>query len=51
MPIAVPKTMKCKKCKKKFSVLIGDVRPQKIECPNCKNYWLYFNDSHIVRFQ
>ena len=48
MPIPIPKVVKCKKCKKKFNVLIGDVRPQKIECPNCKCVMFYSSDSKIL---
>ncbi len=31
-----PKTVRCVKCRKKFKVGIGDVRPQIAECPYCK---------------
>ncbi len=33
---SLPKTVRCVKCKKKFKVGIGDVRPQRAECPYCK---------------
>ena len=41
MPIAVPKILKCEHCKRHFTVLIGDVRPQRVECPHCKFTWLF----------
>ncbi len=41
MPISRPKMVKCKLCRKRFMVLIGDVRPQRIECPSCKFVWFY----------
>ena len=41
MPIGKPKIVKCKSCKEKFMVIIGDVRPQRIECPKCKYVWFF----------
>jgi len=45
MPISRPKVIKCKKCKKKYTVLIRDVRPQRIECPDCGFMWFYVDES------
>ncbi len=36
----VPKTKICKNCKKKVMYILGDKRPQKVECPYCKYVWL-----------
>lgn len=41
MPIARIKVVKCKNCKKRFVSMIGDVRPQKLECKYCHNVWFY----------
>lgn len=43
MAIGVPKTVRCKnwKCRYKFLVVIGDVRPQEIKCPKCGHRWLF----------
>ena len=41
MPIGKPKMIKCPKCKKKILVMIGDVRPQKMNCPSCGYVWFY----------
>ncbi len=42
MPIGRFMIVKCKHCRMKFSVMIGDVRPQIIKCPKCKKYFLYY---------
>jgi len=41
MPIGRPKMVKCKNCKKRFMVMIGDVRPQRITCMHCGFVWFY----------
>lgn len=42
MPIGRPVIVKCKMCGMKFTVMIGDVRPQIIKCPKCKKFFLYY---------
>lgn len=41
MPVSRPRIVKCKVCKNHFVVMIGDIRPQRIECPKCKYVWFY----------
>ena len=48
MPISTPRIIKCKICKKKFPVLIGDVRPQRIVCPHCNYEWLFMKDRIVL---
>ena len=45
---AIPKSVKCPKCHKKFNAIIGDVLPFYITCIKCGFKWRYDEDDRFI---